>query len=441
MTQDRRVYGTELLERYDAVISEAEQVMMYPFVMDSQEGAKMHGVDGTEAIDFSGAWAVANTGYRHPTIVDSLEEQLSKGYTNSPLTIPHEPVIRLGERLIDSTPGGFEKKVWFGHSGSDAGDLIARSLPEIGDGDTVITFEGSYHGGLSGSAAISGHTASGPAANEGVEVVEFPYEYRSDFSGTELSKHILEQVKEAFDHNDVAGLITEPLQSDGGIRVPPSGFLKGLEQLCHDNNAYFVIDEVKAGLGRTGEFYAFEHDDAVPDAIMLGKPLGNGLPISAVVGKQELVDYKRASHLMTTSASPLASIAALTVLDVIEEENLVERAAQMGEVLSESLYEATTDIDEVGDIRGRGMMQGVELVDPMTNQPNSELTAKAAIRARELGLLVVYVGLESNVIELTPPLTIEQHLLKEGVDRLSRAIQDAVAGEVDDELVQKYKGW
>lgn len=432
----------ELLERYRTVISETEQILMYPFAMESQEGALMRGVDGDEVIDFFAAWAVGSTGYRHPTVLERLNAQLEKGYTNSPLTIPHEPTIELAERLKNRAPGDFATKVWIGHSGSDAGDLVARAVPTVGNGDTIITFDGSYHGGLQGSAAISGHSAQTSAAQTGrVVTLGYPYPYRAEPSPGAERDSILEAAKEAFETHDVAGLITEPLQSDGGIRVPPDGFLRGLAELCDDYDAYFIVDEVKAGLGRTGEFFAFEHEDVVPDAIMLGKPLGSGLPISALVGRADLVDYEPATHMMTTAGAPLCAAAGLATLDVIAEEDLVARAARAGDRLQGALDTATDDLAVVGDVRGRGLMRGVELVDPDTNAPNSKLTAQVALRARELGVLVAYVGMESNVLEITPPLTISESLLDEGVERLASAIEDAIAGAVDDSQLEKYSGW
>lgn len=431
----------DLVDRHRRVISESMQILMYPFAMEAQEGATMRGVDGDEVIDFFAAWAVGNAGYRHPRVLDRLEAQVERGYTNSALSVVHEPVVELAERLVATTPGGFEKKVWFGHAGSDAGDLLARALPAVGEGDVILTFEGSYHGGLSGSAAISGHALEGSSGGAGVEVLPFPDSPHTGHDPAAECEAVLEAAKTSFEATDVAGLITEPLQSDGGIRVPPPGFLEGLADLCADYDAYFVVDEVKAGLGRTGEFFAFEHANVVPDAVMLGKPLGGGLPISAVVGRSELVDYEPATHMMTTAAAPLPVAAALGTLDAIERDGLIERADRLGDRLHEGLVEVTRDLDAVFDVRGRGLMQGVELVEPSTGEPAADLAAKTAIRARQLGLLVAYVGANSNVLELTPPLTIDDALLDEGIERLGRAIREAADGAVDDALLARFAGW
>lgn len=427
-----------IIDRYRDVISETEQILMYPFVMESQEGAVMHGVDDDAVIDFFAGWSVGSTGYRHPEIIARITDQLERGYTNSPITIPHEPVVELAERLREQFTGDFDTKVWIGHSGSDAGELIARALPSGGRGDTLITFEGSYHGGLQGSAALSGHTAQADMESEGVVTLPFPYPYRADDPLAERDA-ILDSVAEVLETRDVAGVLTEPIQSDGGIRVPPDGFLGGLADLCQDHGAAFVVDEVKAGLGRTGSFWAYEQADVTPDAVMLGKPLGSGLPISAVVGRADIVDYEPATHMMTTAGAPLCAAAGLGTLDVIANEQLPQQAARLGERLHAALEAATADLEVVGDLRGQGMMRGVELIEPDSTAPNPELTAKTAVRARELGVLVAYVGMDSNVLELTPPLTIDEDQLETGAERIGEAIR--TADQVDASVLEEYAGW
>lgn len=428
----------ELLDRYRGIISQTEQILMYPFVMASQEGAVQTNVDDEEAIDFFAAWAAGSAGFRHPTVIQSLRDQIDDGFTNSILSIPTESVVELAERLVERFDAPFDSKVWVGHAGSDAGDLVARAAPAAAEADTIVTFEGSYHGGLSGSAAISGHSAQAGSAAKGVITLPFPDQFRAQDPEAE-SDDILEGVKTAFEEADVAAVITEPLQSDGGIRVPPEGFLQGLEDLCRDYGAYFVIDEVKAGLGRTGEFWAYDHFGVQPDAVMLGKPLGSGLPISALVGRADLVDYEPATHMMTTSGAPMCTAAALGTLEAIETDNLVAAAREKGERMAARLREETAELPEVGDVRGLGMMLGLELVQHDSMEPNPELTAKIALRARELGLLIAYVGMNSNVLELTPPLSIEEATLDDGMDRLFASIE--TADQVDTSILEEFAGW
>ena len=429
-----------ILERDEKTISEAMKIRFFPMVMKSQEGAIIQDLNDNKLIDFTSAWAVANTGYRHPTVIQKLKEQLNVSIANSPISVSEENIVTLAERLIDLTGFDFPTKVWFGHSGSEAGDLISKTLTAKGDGDTIINFKGSYHGITTGAAMISGHSAQEGISGENTVSLDFPNLYRSELSKEELKERHLEQAKEAFENDDVAGLITEPLQSDGGILVPPDGFLKGLGDLCEDHNAYYVIDEVKAGLGRTGETFAHQHDEAEPDAIMLGKPLGSGIPISAVVGRKELVDFEPASHMMTTAGGPMSVAAAHATLDVLEEEDLAAQAKKKGKYLSKLLNGIKENNEHIGDVRGKGMMQGVELLNS-EGKFSQKFAAKTCYRARELGLLVFYVGLDSNVLEITPPIIISKDELKKGCEILEKTINDVAAGKVTDKDIERYAGW
>ena len=432
---------SDILDRDTDVLSEAMKIRFFPFVLDRQAGATLTGVNSDELIDFTSAWAVANTGYRHPTVVGALRNQLDRALANSPISLPHDPVVKLAERLRDRVDADYPTKVWFGHSGSEAGDLLSKAMPTTGDGDIVLNFEGSYHGITAGAATISGHSAQAGVESEDVVTLPFPDRYRSDHDPDTIADAALEAVAEAFETHNVAGLVTEPLQSDGGILVPPDGFLEGLANLCADHDAYFVVDEVKTGLGRTGEFFAFEHASVEPDAIMLGKPLGSGVPISAVVGRADLVDYEPANHMMTTAGGPLPAVAGLATLDVIEAENLPARAVRLGDHLVDALANLAVDSPVIGDVRGRGLMQGVELVEAGTDNPSHDLAARVCLWARRRGLAVFYVGMHSNVLELTPPLTIPETELDAGVDRLAGAIKDARTKNLDPALLERYAGW
>ncbi|WP_372910766.1 aspartate aminotransferase family protein [Salinigranum sp.] len=434
----------DILERDAAVLSDAMKIRFFPFVMESQEGATLTGVEGDTLVDFTASWAVANTGYRHPLVRERVAAQLDRATANSVLSVPHEPVVALAERLRDLLDAEFETKVWFGHSGSEAGELISKALPAAGDGDTVVTFEGSYHGITAGAATISGHSALAGFDADTVVTLPFPNRYRARLDGVDeaaLTKRALGSVESALRDHDVAGVVTEPLQSDGGLLVPPEGFLEGVSELCTEYGAYLVVDEVKAGLGRTGELFAHQHAGIEPDAVVVGKPLGSGLPISAVVGRADIVDFEPAGHMMTTAAAPLPVAAAHATLDVVEDEGLTERARRLGARLRASLTELAEESPVVGDVRGRGLMQGVELVSAEGHAPDSELAAKTCLWARKHGLAVFYVGMDSNVLELTPPLTISETELDRGCELLAAAIADARTKTLDPELLERYAGW
>jgi len=240
----------------------------------------------------------------------------------------------------------------------------------------------------------------------------------------------------------VGGIIVEAVQADSGDIVPPRGFLAGVEAICRRHGIMLLLDEVKIGLGRTGKWWGFSHEDVAPDLVALGKALGGGLPLSAVVGRAEVLDAATANNMYTTAGNPVACAAALATLDVIEEEGLVARAAEIGGYLLKSLRQLQAVHPLIGDVRGLGCIVGVELVrDRTTRVPAPSETAKTVYRCYENGLLVFYSGLYSNVLEFTPPLTLSVAEVDEGVDKLDRSLADVEAGRVTDESLGKYQGW
>jgi 4-aminobutyrate aminotransferase len=240
--------------------------------------------------------------------------------------------------------------------------------------------------------------------------------------------------------DDVAGIIVEAVQSDGGDIVPPPEFLPMLADVCRRHNIYLVIDEVKVGMGRTGKMFAFEHAGVTPDVVILGKSLGGGLPLSAVVARREILDVGFA--LFTTTGNALSCTAGLATIEAIEQDGLVENAGRVGAYLQQQLRQLQDKHALIGDVRGVGMIQGVELVrDRATKEPAATETAKVAYRAFELGLLVFYVGMYSNVLEITPPLIMTEAEVDEGVAILDQALADVAAGLVSDEHVARFAGW
>jgi 4-aminobutyrate aminotransferase len=241
---------------------------------------------------------------------------------------------------------------------------------------------------------------------------------------------------------DTAGIIVEPVQSDGGDIVPPPGFLKGLQAICRRYGIMLLIDEVKIGFGRSGRMFAFEHSGVEPDAVSLGKSMGAGMPISGVVGRRELLDVAPAINMYTMAGSPVACAAALASLDEIEERGLIGRAARTGDYLLNRLREVAGRHPLVGDVRGLGMMLGLETVrDRATKEPADREIAKIVYRAFELGLVVFYGGIYSNVMEITPPLIMTEAEVDEGIAILDQAISEVEEGKIGDEVLGGYAGW
>jgi len=391
------------------------KLRFYPITVEKGKGSILIDVDGKEYIDFNAGWAVANTGYCHPGIIKAVHMQMQRLSFSSLTSVLSAESIELAERLKELTPGNFDKKVWFGHSGSDANEFVAKIAPLASQRPRILTFVGSYHGQTMGSYAMSGHPAQSRFIGGGnVVKLPYPYCYRCAFEKTPCDcglfclKYIKNYIFKAVCQPDqVAALVIEAIQSDGGDIVPPDGFLKGLQEICNEHGIYFIIDEVKVGFGRTGKFFGFENWDVVPDAVIMGKPMASGQPLSAVVGRKELMDAGVGQHLFTTAGNPVACAASLETLSVIKEERLEANAANIGIYLLEQFHKLKEKYEIIGDVRGKGLILGIELVkDRDTKEPADEMAALVVYRSYELGLLYYYAGIHSNVLEFTPPLVL-----------------------------------
>lgn len=439
---------TELLKKDAAYIADALKLRFHPITVKSAKGCQLQDSNGKHYLDLTAGWAVANVGYGRKSIAEKIKQQYEQLSFTTQLSAPSETMIQLAEKLIDLTPGDFDKKVWFGHSGSDANDLISKFVPVATGRSKMISFMGAYHGQTMGASSLSGHTAQARFEGRG-NVVKIPYPnlYRP-FSGisenlTEQSLHFLNEVFQTIcPPEDTAGIILEAVQSDGGMIFPPVEFLKALREICDTHGIYLIFDEVKVGMGRTGKWFSFEHAGIVPDAVVLGKALGAGLPISAVVGRKELLDCVSAGHLFTASGNPISTAAALEGIRIIEEEQLIVNAEKQGVPFLNELKKLEEKYDCIGDVRGQGLAIGVEIVeDRISKKPATLKTAAICYRAYELGLLVYNVGIHGNVLEITPPLSISSEEVADALQLLAQAFADVEAGHVDLEEVKQYSGW
>ncbi|WP_432877871.1 aspartate aminotransferase family protein [Kribbella sp. CA-245084] len=438
-----------LLAREDAAIGDCLKIRFYPLVVERAEGVTLTDADGNEYLDFIAAGGVVQTGYRHPRVREAIVGELDTSWSTMHCCYPGRRAVELAERLCSLLPGDFRKKAWFGTTGSDANDCLAKLLPVATGRPRLISFTGAYHGQTLGSASLSGHSAQARVLGTGnVTKIPYPDPYRpmdasSSASASEqvltyLSERVLTSISPAA---DTAAIVLEPIQSDGGDIVPPDDFLPGLRQLCDRHGIWLVFDEVKTGLGRTGAMFGFQHSGVVPDAVSLGKPLGGGLPLSAVVGRAELFDHD-VPNLFTLGGSPAPAAGGLAVLDVLADENLIVNAKVRGEQLLEGLRELQSRHRLIGDVRGRGLLLGAELVaDRKTREPAATDAARLVYRCFELGLIVMYTGLHSNVIELTPPLILTEEDALRGLDILDRGLTDIESGTFDDTKLAGYAGW
>jgi 4-aminobutyrate aminotransferase len=434
----------------ERLISEAIKIRFYPFAADSGSGCRLRDVENKEYLDFTAGWALANTGYSHPLIKQAIIDQLNRTTFASLVSGTHEPALNLAEKLIELIPGDFSKKAWFGLCGSDASETIGRLLPLASGKRRIVSFIGAYHGSTAASMSMSAHIAQTQFIGGGnIVKVPYPNPYRCPFGDdiedcAERTIRFLEDYifKTICPPGDVAGVIIEAVQSDGGDIVPPAHFLPMLEDVCRRHSIYLVIDDVKVGMGRTGRMFSFEHAGITPDAVILGKSLGGGLPLSAVIAREEILDVGLSLALFTAAGNALSCAGGLATIRAIEQDGLVENARKVGAYLHDRLNYLLTQHALIGDVRGLGMIQGVELVkDRLTKEPATIETAKVVYRAFELGLLVFYVGMFSNVLEITPPLIMTESEVDEGIAILDQALSDVEEGKVSDEKIAEFAGW
>ena len=433
-----------LRERDARVIANIGRLRFSPLSLVGGRGNRLIEEGGRELLDLSASFGPAILGYSHPAIAAAVGDACAGMAGASLLAFPNENAVALAEDLLRLTPGSGERRVWFGHSGSDANDCVMRVVRAATGRSRFISFIGSYHGNLSGSMSVSGHTAMThtlPAA--GLVLLPYPEPYRPEFSADDVLKLLDFQFATTCPPQQVAAVFIEPLMSDGGLIVPPPGFLKAVQDRCRRHDILVVVDEVKVGLARSGRLHCFEHEGLEPDIVVFGKGLGGGLPLSAVVGPRAVMDHAPAFALQTTAGNPVATAAGRAVLRAIATEGLCERAAGVGGALARALRSVAQHQPLIGDVRGRGMTIGVDLVaDRSTRAPVPvTTTAKVIYRAWQLGAVFFYVGLRGNVLELTPPLTLTEAEAEEGVAIIDQALTDVVAGAVSDADVAPFMMW
>jgi 4-aminobutyrate aminotransferase len=435
-----------LVARDAAAIAAVEKLRFGPFAIRSGDGNCLVSEDGRRLVDFSASWGAASLGHGHPALVEAVASTLRNMPGASILSTINQPAVALAEKLLSVTPGSGDRRAWFGHSGSDANETVIRTVEAATGRRRVIAFVGAYHGGTTLSMSVSGHTAqSHSTPRPGLFLLPYPNPYRPHFPGA-VGEAALAQLDYLLatvcPPHDTAAIIIEAIQADGGMLVPPPGFLRAVALRAQRHGILLVCDEVKVGLGRTGMLHAFDADGVTPDIISFGKGLGGGLPLSAVVGPAAILDRQTAFAMQTLCGNPACCAAGLAVLDTIGREHLVDNAAARGEELMAGLRQMATRHPVIGDIRGRGLAIGVELVDDRdSREPATLVCQKIVYRCFELGLLLFYVGLRSNVLELTPPLTLSAAEAAEGLAILERAVSDVTTGRVPDAALAAYAGW
>jgi 4-aminobutyrate aminotransferase len=399
---------------------------------DKAENSEIWDVEGNRYIDFAGGIAVLNTGHRHPKVIEAVKAQLDRFTHTCHQVVPYENYVALAERLNKIVPGNFEKKTIFATTGAEAVENAIKIARCATGRSAVIAFTGGFHGRTFLGMALTGKVVPykvgfGPMMGD-VFHVPFPLEMHG--IDVETSLDVLDKLFKAdVDPKRVAAIILEPVQGEGGFYDVPRPLMKALRELCDEHGILLVADEVQTGFARTGKLFAMEHYDVVPDLTTMAKSLAGGFPLSAVTGRAELMDAPGPGGLGGTYAgNPLAIAAAHAVLDVIEEEQLCDRANQLGNRLKQRLESLRSDIPHIMDIRGLGFMNAVEFKVPGTDKPNADFTNAVRLKALDKGLILLTCGVYSNVIRFLAPITIQDEVFNEALDLIEASIREVAAG-------------
>lgn len=409
-----------------------------PSFAQKGEGALLTDVDGNTFIDFAGAIGTLNAGHCPPKVVAALKEQIERYIHPCFHVMMYEPYVKLAEKLNEITPGTHAKKTFFLNSGAEAVENAVKIARKYTGRRAVISFERGFHGrtllAMSLTSKVKPYKFGfGPFAPDTYKM-QYPYYYRAPKGMTpeELDQELLRRLEDFFlaevPAEDVAAIIMEPVQGEGGFVVPSKTFVQGVKRICEKYGILFIADEVQTGFGRTGKMFAMEHFDVVPDLMTMSKSIAAGVPISAVTGRAEIMDAANPGEIGGTyGGSPLGCVAALNVIEMMEEEGLVERANAIGKQILERFKAMQEKYPVIGDVRGLGAMCAMELVkDPETKEPHKELTAQIIQECNRRGLIVMGAGLYGNVIRILCPLVITDEQLQEGLDVMEEVVEDLV---------------
>ena len=417
----------EILARKEQVVA-GPLALTFPIVAAEARGARLTDVDGNTFIDFTGGVGCLNVGHSQPRVVEAAQEQLAR-FSHTDFTIvPYEPYVELAERLIERSPFTGRAKAAFFNAGTEAVENAVKFARAYTKRPAVIAFEGAFHGRTLLSLSLTSKThpykaGLGPFSPE-IYRVPFANDYRGPDAQAALAaleRALITQVAA----ETVAAIVVEPVQGEGGFVVAPREFMEGIRRICDDNGIVMVVDEVQTGFGRTGKLFAIEHYEVEPDLITIAKSIAAGLPLSGVLGRAEIMDAPGPAAIGGTYVgNPVAQAAALAVLDVIDEEGVIERAAAIGETMRTRMTGWQDRFDEVGDVRGLGAMLALELVhDRVSRNPAPELVAAVCEDAFRHGLLLLSAGVYSNVVRVLCPLTIVDPELEEALGVWEEALE------------------
>jgi len=415
----------ELLARRQQFVARGVASTMNVFAAKA-DGAIIEDVDGNRYIDFAGGIGVMNIGHARPEVTRAIAEQAAK-FTHTCFSVMmYEPYVALAERIVNIAPGNFAKKALFFNSGAEAVENAVKIARYATGRPAIITFDNAFHGRTLMTMTMTSKVKPykhcfGPYAPE-VYHAPFPYSYRMNMSPQAASDYCIQEIERMFvgdvAPDQVAAIVIEPVQGEGGFMVAPPGFLKALKQVCERYGILFVADEIQSGFCRTGRMFAVEHEGIEPDLLIMAKSMGAGMPISGVVGRAEIMDAPAPGTLGGTySGNPVACAAALAVLDLFEKEDYAARSRAIGQVVTDRFLKLQEQFSVVGDVRGLGGMVAIELVkDRTTKEPDSHAASDVLAAAHRRGLVLIKAGMYDNVLRVLVPLCVTDEQLKQGLD-------------------------
>jgi 4-aminobutyrate aminotransferase len=426
--------GKQVIE-YDAKYISPSLCRDYPLVAERASGAMVEDPDGNTFLDFAAGIAVCSTGHCHPKVVAAIQKQAAELIHIAGTDFYHRHMPQLAERLVATMPKSHHWKVFFGNSGTEAVEGAIKLARYATKRDKLIAFYGCFHGRTLGSLSL---TASKNTQRKyfgtllgGVEHIPYPYAYRcalghtQENCGSEVIELLEQQIfNRLFAPEEVAAIIVEPIQGEGGFIPAPLPFLRELQRVCNQHGIILIMDEVQAGMGRTGKMWAYDHAGVTPDIVLTAKGIASGMPISAFIAKDSVMQWKPGSHGTTYGGNPVCVAAALATLDLIES-GLMANAKKVGDYIFSKINDWPKRFSIVGDVRGKGLMIGVEIVrDQETKEKDKDLRDKVVINAFHKGLLTLGSG--ENSIRMSPPLIIDE----EQADCAIRIMEEAI-GEAE----------
>ena len=406
----------------------------YPLVAKSGLGAVVEDVDGNLFLDFAAGIAVCSTGHCHPKVVAAIQKQAAELIHMSGTDFYYESLPLLAERLGKTVPGAEDKKVFFCNSGTEAVEGAMKLARYATKRDKMIAFYGGFHGRTMGSLSLTASKSTQRrgfgALLSGVEHIPYPYAYRCalghgpETCGEEILELLENQLfKRLFDPSEVAGIIIEPIQGEGGYVPAPKFFLQELQDICRRHGIMLIVDEVQSGMGRTGKMWAFEHAGIEPDIVTVAKGIASGMPLGAFIARASVMNWKPGSHGTTFGGNPVCLAAAIATLDLLEG-GMMENAGRVGGYIVQRTADWTKKFKTVGDVRGKGLMIGIEFVrDQRTKERAGDLRNLIVELAFNKGLLVLGAG--ENSLRLSPPLLIDEEQADFAVRTLEECIREA----------------